>query len=273
MNYVRKLGFEETPDYDYLRGLFDKVLQRMGEKEDNVFDWMIELEKQRNELTRVREKQKPNTGNSNQLLHPQQQPQKASNLSVPGNAVNESMTQNASMQVLRGGVDSVDEMANASNSQNLVDSQPINPHKEVNINSPLNKEIKIESSNQLNEEKNKNEKNNENEDSSENEEEKIEEKIEEKKEEEKKEIEKLEPEIEKKPTLEQEKEFKPELEKEPPKSTPAVVTNEPAATAQPTPASASAINANNNNNNNNNDTPPKKKSKGFFLFSCCTSSN
>jgi len=58
MNYVRKLGFEETPDYDYLRGLFDKVLKREGYEEDNVFDWMIELEEQRKELTKLREKQK-----------------------------------------------------------------------------------------------------------------------------------------------------------------------------------------------------------------------
>jgi hypothetical protein len=41
MNYVRKLGFEETPDYDFLRELFTKVLKTMGETEDGVFDWML----------------------------------------------------------------------------------------------------------------------------------------------------------------------------------------------------------------------------------------
>lgn len=41
MNYVRKLSFEETPDYDFLRELFTKVLNSMGETEDNVFDWML----------------------------------------------------------------------------------------------------------------------------------------------------------------------------------------------------------------------------------------
>ncbi|RKP23767.1 kinase-like domain-containing protein [Syncephalis pseudoplumigaleata] len=41
LTYVRKLGFEETPDYDYLRGLFTKVLQRIGETEDGVLDWML----------------------------------------------------------------------------------------------------------------------------------------------------------------------------------------------------------------------------------------
>ncbi|KAF9448320.1 kinase-like protein [Macrolepiota fuliginosa MF-IS2] len=41
MNYVRKLGFEETPDYDFLRDLFGKVLKTLGESEDGVYDWML----------------------------------------------------------------------------------------------------------------------------------------------------------------------------------------------------------------------------------------
>ncbi|KAG7089901.1 hypothetical protein E1B28_011534 [Marasmius oreades] len=41
MNYVRKLGFEETPDYDFLRELFSKVLKTLDEPEDGVFDWML----------------------------------------------------------------------------------------------------------------------------------------------------------------------------------------------------------------------------------------
>lgn len=41
MNYVRKLGFEETPDYDFLRELFTKVLKNSGEVEDGVYDWML----------------------------------------------------------------------------------------------------------------------------------------------------------------------------------------------------------------------------------------
>ena len=39
MNYVRKLGFEETPDYDFLRELFAKVLKNMGEADDGYYDW------------------------------------------------------------------------------------------------------------------------------------------------------------------------------------------------------------------------------------------
>ncbi|KAH6913147.1 CK1/CK1/CK1-G protein kinase [Coprinopsis sp. MPI-PUGE-AT-0042] len=41
MNYVRKLGFEENPDYDFLRELFTKVLRTVGEPEDGVYDWML----------------------------------------------------------------------------------------------------------------------------------------------------------------------------------------------------------------------------------------
>jgi casein kinase 1 len=41
LNYVRKLGFEETPDYDFLRELFMKVLKSQGEVDDGVFDWML----------------------------------------------------------------------------------------------------------------------------------------------------------------------------------------------------------------------------------------
>lgn len=41
LQYVRKLGFEETPDYDFLRELFNKVLRRMGESDDGIYDWML----------------------------------------------------------------------------------------------------------------------------------------------------------------------------------------------------------------------------------------
>ncbi|KAF9928465.1 casein kinase I, partial [Modicella reniformis] len=41
LNYVRKLSFEETPDYDFLRDLFTKALKSTGEVEDGVYDWML----------------------------------------------------------------------------------------------------------------------------------------------------------------------------------------------------------------------------------------
>lgn len=40
LSYVRNLGFEDTPDYDYLRDLFTKALQSSGEVEDGDYDWM-----------------------------------------------------------------------------------------------------------------------------------------------------------------------------------------------------------------------------------------
>ncbi|KAL4062222.1 kinase-like domain-containing protein [Scleroderma citrinum] len=41
MNYVRKLGFEEAPDYDFLRELFTKILKNIGEQDDGIYDWML----------------------------------------------------------------------------------------------------------------------------------------------------------------------------------------------------------------------------------------
>ena len=40
MSYVRNLGFEDTPDYDYLRDLFTQALKSTGESEDGDYDWM-----------------------------------------------------------------------------------------------------------------------------------------------------------------------------------------------------------------------------------------
>ncbi|ORX87655.1 kinase-like protein [Anaeromyces robustus] len=315
MNYVRKLGFEETPDYDYLRGLFDKVLKRMGEEEDNVFDWMLELEEQRKEITRLREKQKANNSNNNnnnnnsssnkqpeEQQQPQPQPQqeqeqpKGSNLSVPGNLINESnTTQNASMQVLRGALSSVDEMAK-SQSQNIVDN-----HKE---NSPLNNEIKMDSYNDLLKEEDKENKNEEKKEGNDN---NNEEKEKEKEKENKDtpvlsveptpvkapeptpeptkptESEKVVPEPaatpqpETNPTKpnEPEKTPQPETNPEPPKST-EPVTQEPVSTPQPTTATAPTTTTANTPSSNDitggNRDPSKKKKGGFLgLFSCCAS--
>jgi casein kinase 1 len=41
LNYVRKLGFEETPDYEFLRELFAKVMKNNGDVDDGVFDWNL----------------------------------------------------------------------------------------------------------------------------------------------------------------------------------------------------------------------------------------
>jgi casein kinase 1 len=41
LNYVRKLGFEETPDYDFLRELFAKVMKNNNDVDDGVYDWNV----------------------------------------------------------------------------------------------------------------------------------------------------------------------------------------------------------------------------------------
>lgn len=41
LNYVRKLGFEEAPDYEFLRELFAKVMKNNNDVDDGVFDWNL----------------------------------------------------------------------------------------------------------------------------------------------------------------------------------------------------------------------------------------
>lgn len=41
LNYVRKLGFEETPDYEFLRELFAKVMKNNNDVDDGVYDWNL----------------------------------------------------------------------------------------------------------------------------------------------------------------------------------------------------------------------------------------
>ncbi|KAJ1993276.1 Palmitoylated plasma membrane-bound casein kinase [Dimargaris cristalligena] len=41
LNYARKLGFEETPDYEYLMGLFNTALENTGEEDDGIYDWIV----------------------------------------------------------------------------------------------------------------------------------------------------------------------------------------------------------------------------------------
>lgn len=41
LSYVRKLGFEEAPDYDFLRDLFAKIMKNNGDVDDGVYDWNL----------------------------------------------------------------------------------------------------------------------------------------------------------------------------------------------------------------------------------------
>ncbi|KAL2115453.1 hypothetical protein VTJ04DRAFT_9708 [Mycothermus thermophilus] len=45
LTYVRNLGFEEEPDYNYLRGLFTEALQQAGLVEDGEYDWLRKQDK------------------------------------------------------------------------------------------------------------------------------------------------------------------------------------------------------------------------------------
>lgn len=40
LSYVRNLGFEDTPDYDFLRDLFTQAALNAKEVEDGEYDWM-----------------------------------------------------------------------------------------------------------------------------------------------------------------------------------------------------------------------------------------
>ncbi|KAJ3383091.1 casein kinase I [Entophlyctis sp. JEL0112] len=53
-NYARDLKFDEQPDYEYLKGLLNKVLAKNGFIDDGIYDWMIELDYQRVKKERQR---------------------------------------------------------------------------------------------------------------------------------------------------------------------------------------------------------------------------
>lgn len=40
-HYVRKLKFDEAPDYAFLQALFDKALNRLGTTDDGLYDWLL----------------------------------------------------------------------------------------------------------------------------------------------------------------------------------------------------------------------------------------
>ena len=44
MDYVRKLEFEEKPDYNYLRSLFKTMMANNAYNYDGNFDWIIKKE-------------------------------------------------------------------------------------------------------------------------------------------------------------------------------------------------------------------------------------
>ncbi|KAI8613170.1 kinase-like domain-containing protein [Chytriomyces sp. MP71] len=56
LKYCRELKFEEAPDYDYLRGLMNKVLSDQKQEEDGIYDWMLVMDAQRKDKDLERER-------------------------------------------------------------------------------------------------------------------------------------------------------------------------------------------------------------------------
>jgi len=46
MSYSRNLNFTEKPDYKYLIGLFDEILESINEEDDGIFDWYIQIQRE-----------------------------------------------------------------------------------------------------------------------------------------------------------------------------------------------------------------------------------
>jgi len=57
IKHVRKLGYYDLPDYDYLRGLMDEVLKEEGCEDDGYFDWIPYLSSMREMQIKKRKKQ------------------------------------------------------------------------------------------------------------------------------------------------------------------------------------------------------------------------
>ncbi len=41
MTYCRRLGFEENPDYAYLKALFEDLMKDLGYEDDGVYEWTL----------------------------------------------------------------------------------------------------------------------------------------------------------------------------------------------------------------------------------------
>lgn len=50
LRYVRRLDFFETPDYDYLRKLFNELFDHEKYPHDNIYDWTAKQQVCRNRM-------------------------------------------------------------------------------------------------------------------------------------------------------------------------------------------------------------------------------
>ena len=89
VKYTRNLDFEQNPDYNYLKTLFDNVMKANNVKNDFMFDWLSE--KERNLVNSNIENQKTNKGaneggtNNNGRTAENQQDENENNLNTLGN--------------------------------------------------------------------------------------------------------------------------------------------------------------------------------------------
>ena len=61
--YVKSLRFEENPDYDYCRGLFESVIRKLNDKVDYNYSWCIDnIKDNKNELRKQKYYMKKNLG-------------------------------------------------------------------------------------------------------------------------------------------------------------------------------------------------------------------
>ena len=51
LTYVKNLKYEEKPDYKKLHDLLDKVMKEENYKNDYIYDWTLDEEKNKNEIT------------------------------------------------------------------------------------------------------------------------------------------------------------------------------------------------------------------------------
>jgi len=53
INYTKNLGFEDDPDYNYLKELFKKVMENNNDQFDFMFDWVKKPIAQQNIISRL----------------------------------------------------------------------------------------------------------------------------------------------------------------------------------------------------------------------------
>ena len=58
MNYCRRLGFEENPDYNFLINLFQSFMKELSYEDDGHFDWVTQRQKIEEKIKRDEEIQR-----------------------------------------------------------------------------------------------------------------------------------------------------------------------------------------------------------------------